>query len=99
MTPLIPLVSLPERCSLGQGIGWLIQLTGLTFFFFVFILFYVYVLCVLLSCCLGTICVSGVQGGQKRAPEPLHLELQIVVNSHAGVETKVDSSARAVKCS
>ena len=43
---------------------------------------YIYSLC--------TMCMLGAHGGQKRALDPLGLELQIVVNSHVGarIETQ-----------
>lgn len=39
-------------------------------------------LCLLVRTC--TVCIPGVQGGQKVAPEPLELELQMVVRGYDG---------------
>ena len=37
--------------------------------------------------CLCIICVANAYGGQKRALDPLELELQTVVGHHVGAET------------
>lgn len=55
-------------------------------------------LCVsfLLECIYVHICVTGVQGGKKRALDPLELELETVVNWYGVLKIKPSSSKRTV---
>ena len=43
-----------------------------------------------------TMCVPVAQRDQKKAPEPLELELQMVVSYHVGAGNQAQSSARTI---
>lgn len=51
---------------------------------------------VYLHVCIDTMCMPGAHGGQKKASNPLELELEKVVGHHAGIPTEPGSSVRAV---
>lgn len=53
-------------------------------------------MCVCLGVCVCTPCVTSTQRGQKRAHDPLELELHAIVSHHAVLATKLQSSAGAV---
>jgi hypothetical protein len=60
--------------------------------------FVLFVLCVWVFClhvCLCPTCMAGVCEGQKRALDPLKLELQMLVNHYVGAGNQTTSSARA----
>ena len=54
------------------------------------IIFFYFILCVWIFClhvCLCIMCVPGACRGQKRASDPVELELQIVVRCHVDADT------------
>ena len=46
--------------------------------------------------CLCTVCMPGICGSQRRASDPLGLELQMIVSHHVDTENQTRWSVRAI---
>lgn len=52
-----------------------------------------------LCVCLHTACVSRICGAQKRAADPLELELQVVVSCHEDAKNQTQVLWKNIQCS
>jgi hypothetical protein len=66
--------------------------------FYCLYLFYVYG-CFWLHICLCAMYMPGAKGGQKRAPDPLELEFQMVVTYHVGARNQKQVIWKSSQCS